>query len=111
MPQQSRGEAVFWACHYQRHEGVNCMVHKIKQQKLYFPDIANVILNFLSQSPPYQGKKSIYATSTTQILALDLYEYDKKNYLIVMDIYYGVAYTRSSMANLTLLITVKIVGE
>ena len=41
--------AVFWACHYPRHEGVTYMVDKIKQQKLYFPDMANTILNFLSQ--------------------------------------------------------------
>mmetsp|Transcript_1800 Transcript_1800/g.2420 ORF Transcript_1800/g.2420 Transcript_1800/m.2420 type:complete len:341 (-) Transcript_1800:7-1029(-) len=73
------------------------MVDKIKQLKFYFPDMTNTILNFLSQCscilakeyrpPPYETTKSIYATSTLQLLALDLFEYDNKNYLTVMDIF------------------------
>jgi len=89
--------AVFWVCHFPRHEGVTYMVDKIKQMKLYFPDMSNTILDFLSQCscilakehrpPPYEGKKSIFATSTLQLLAMDLFEYDKKHYLTMMDIF------------------------
>ena len=88
--------AFFWACHFPRHEGVNLMVEKIKGLKFYFPDMANKILSFLSQCscvlakesrpPPYQGTKSIFATDVLQILSLDLFEYDRRQYLTLMDI-------------------------
>ena len=87
----------FWSLRYPRHEGVNYMVEKIKQHKFYFPDMANTILDFLTQCPcvlakesrppPYHGKKSIFARDVLQIVSLDLFEYDKQQYLTMMDIF------------------------
>ena len=64
------------------------MVNKIKRQKIYFPKMANTILDYLTQCacflakesgpPPYKEEKSIYAKDVLQIISLDLFEYDKQ---------------------------------
>ena len=96
--------SLFWSFHYPRHEGFNYMVEKIKQQKFFFPNMANTILDFLTQCPcvlakesrppPYQGKKSIFARDVLQIVSLDLFEYDKQQYLTMMDIFSRYAFGR-----------------
>ena len=96
MPTKLR-RSFFWACHFPRHEGVTYMVDKIKQLGFYFPDMSNRILEFLTQCPcvlakenrcpPYKGEKHIFATDVFHIVSLDLFEYDKQQYLTIMDVF------------------------
>eukprot|EP00639_Heterosigma_akashiwo_P010863 CAMPEP_0206374174 /NCGR_PEP_ID=MMETSP0294-20121207/8160_1 /ASSEMBLY_ACC=CAM_ASM_000327 /TAXON_ID=39354 /ORGANISM="Heterosigma akashiwo, Strain CCMP2393" /LENGTH=773 /DNA_ID=CAMNT_0053821919 /DNA_START=245 /DNA_END=2567 /DNA_ORIENTATION=- len=94
--------AFFWYYHFPRHESVNNIWYRMKADKLYFPRMKQVLSDLLSSCPCVRFKNTppprlvesnsgeynrIWATQPLDIVCLDIYAYDNKDYLTLIDVF------------------------